>query len=146
VKELIGFAVGAATGAAAALLATAPEGRAFIDKVRQDAEPELAKTAEELEPIARNVVRAARLAMDDLGIATESLRAWIAEAAAGVVPPDGTTTPAEATATPLLEAGDETDEAEAAAGAADEALADTDKAAPALADEPANGDAPAKPE
>ncbi len=104
-KELIGFAVGAATGAAAAVLATAPEGRAFIDKVRADAEPELARAAVDLEPIARNVVRAAKLAMDDLGIATEGLRAWIAEAAAGVTPADVAAPSAEASPVPLLDAG-----------------------------------------
>lgn len=82
-RQLIGFAVGAATGAAAALLVTAPEGRVMLERVREETRPDLERAAGELEPIARSVVRGTRLALDDLGIATEGLRAWIAEAAAG---------------------------------------------------------------
>jgi hypothetical protein len=136
VKELIGFAVGAATGAAAAILATAPEGRAYIEKVRRDAEPELAKAAEELEPIARNVVRAAKLALDDLGVATDGLRAWIAEAAAEVAPADGPTTAPEDAPAALLEAGD------GATGMTDAADDDVPGAAPVAL----SGDASLQPE
>jgi gas vesicle protein len=92
VREIVGFVMGAAAGAAGALFATSTEGRALIERLRDEARPEADRTATEWEPVLREVGRAVRLAAKELEAASADLRSRIGEIAAAL-PADA---PAEA--------------------------------------------------
>jgi len=85
-REVVGLVLGAAAGAAGALFVTSPEGRAFIERIREEARPEVDRAATEWEPVLKEVARAARLAVREVESATADLRSRLAEIAA--VPPD----------------------------------------------------------
>jgi hypothetical protein len=82
VREIVGFVMGAAAGAAGALFATSPEGRALLERLKDEARPEVDRAATEWEPVLREVGRAVRLAVRELETATTDLRARIGEIAA----------------------------------------------------------------
>jgi len=109
VREIVGFVMGAAAGAAGALFATSTEGRALIERLREEARPEADRAATEWEPVLREVGRAVRLAAKELEAASSDLRSRIGELAAAL-PADapaevdepagaGALAPAEATPT-----------------------------------------------
>ncbi len=93
-REIVGFVMGAAAGAAGALFATSTEGRALIERLRDEARPETERAATEWEPVLREVGRAVRLAAKEVEAATADLRSRIGEIAAAL-PADA---PAEADA------------------------------------------------
>jgi hypothetical protein len=97
VREIVGFVMGAAAGAAGALFATSTEGRALLERLKDEARPEMERGATEWEPVLREVGRAVRLAVRELETATVDLRARIGEIAAAL--PDDEV----ALATPVLE-------------------------------------------
>jgi hypothetical protein len=97
VREIVGFVMGAAAGAAGALFATSTEGRALLERLKDEARPEMDRGATEWEPVLREVGRAVRLAVRELETATVDLRARIGEIAADL--PDDEV----ALATPVLE-------------------------------------------
>lgn len=97
VREIVGFVMGAAAGAAGALFATSTEGRALLERLKDEARPEMDRGATEWEPVLREVGRAVRLAVRELETATVDLRARIGEIAAAL-PEDEV-----ALATPVLE-------------------------------------------
>jgi hypothetical protein len=82
VREIVGFVMGAAAGAAGALFATSTEGRALIERLKDEARPEADRATSEWEPVLREVSRAVRLAVRELETATVDLRARIGEIAA----------------------------------------------------------------
>ena len=82
VREIVGFVMGAAAGAAGALFATSTEGRALLERLKDEARPEVERAATEWEPVLREVGRAVRLAARELEAATVDLRARIGEIAA----------------------------------------------------------------
>jgi hypothetical protein len=123
-REIVGFVMGAAAGAAGALFVSSTEGRALLDRLRDEARPEAERAATEWEPVLREVGRAVRLAVRELETATVDLRARIGEIAAAL--PDDEV----ALALPTL---DPATEPEAAAPAAD-----ADAAPAAAVDEPAS--------
>jgi gas vesicle protein len=82
VREIVGFVMGAAAGAAGALFATSTEGRALIERLKDEARPEAERATTEWEPVLREVSRAVRLAVRELETATVDLRARIGEIAA----------------------------------------------------------------
>jgi gas vesicle protein len=86
VREIVGFVMGAAAGAAGALFVSSPEGRALIERLREEARPEVDRAATEWEPVLKEVARAVRLAAREVETATADLRSRIAEIAA--VPPE----------------------------------------------------------
>lgn len=86
-REIVGFVMGAAAGAAGALFATSTEGRALLERLKEEARPETERTAAEWEPVLREVSRAVRLAVRELETATVDLRARIGEIAAEPVDP-----------------------------------------------------------
>jgi hypothetical protein len=88
VREIVGFVMGAATGAAGALFVSSPEGRALLERLRDEARPEVDRAAIEWEPVLREVGRAVRLAARELETATADLRSRIGEIAAAL--PDET--------------------------------------------------------
>ncbi len=81
-REIVGFVMGAAAGAAGALFATSTEGRALIERLRDEARPEVDRAATEWEPVLKEVARAVRLAAREVETATADLRSRIAEMAA----------------------------------------------------------------
>ena len=81
-REIVGFVMGAAAGAAGALFATSTEGRALLERLKDEARPEIDRGATEWEPVLREVSRAVRLAVRELETATVDLRARIGEIAA----------------------------------------------------------------
>jgi gas vesicle protein len=81
-REIVGFVMGAAAGAAGALFATSTEGRALLERLKDEARPETERAATEWEPILREVGRAVRLAVRELEAASVDLRARISEIAA----------------------------------------------------------------
>ena len=124
-REIVGFVMGAAAGAAGALFATSTEGRALIERLRDEARPEVDRAATEWEPVLREVGRAVRLAAKEVEVATADLRSRIGEIAAAL-PAD---TPAEA------------DPRAEAAGLAPAGAAPIDRSAPEVAaTAPATGD------
>jgi hypothetical protein len=84
VREIVGFVMGAAAGAAGALFASSTEGRALIERIRDEARPEVDRAATEWEPVLREVGRAVRLAARELETATADLRSRIGEIAAAL--------------------------------------------------------------
>jgi gas vesicle protein len=143
VREIVGFVMGAAAGAAGALFATSTEGRALVERLRDEARPEVDRAATEWEPVLREVGRAVRLAAKEVEAATADLRSRIGEIAAAV-PADAeadasTDAPADASAEAGVPAGSDPS-AEAVAFAAAEAVP-TDVTAPEVtATAPAVGD------
>ncbi len=81
-REIVGFVMGAAAGAAGALFATSTEGRALLERLKDEARPEAERAATEWEPVLREVGRAVRLAARELEAASVDLRARIGEIAA----------------------------------------------------------------
>ena len=81
-REIVGFVLGAAAGAAGALFATSPEGHALIERLRDEARPEVERATTEWEPVLHEVGRAVRLAARELETATADLRSRIGEVAA----------------------------------------------------------------
>jgi hypothetical protein len=136
VREIVGFVMGAAAGVTGALFATSTEGRALIERLKEEARPEAERTTTEWEPVLREVSRAVRLAVRELETATGDLRARIGEIAAAL--PDDEVAlaiPALEPAAPEGEApGDASAETLAAEAALDEALPAVD----AVVDEPAS--------
>jgi len=84
VREIVGFVMGAAAGAAGALFATSTEGRALIERLRDETRPEVDRAATEWEPVLREVGRAVRLAAKELEAASADLRSRIGDIAAAV--------------------------------------------------------------
>jgi gas vesicle protein len=82
VREIVGFVMGAAAGAAGALFVSSTEGRALLERLKEEARPEAERAATEWEPVLREVGRAVRLAVRELETATVDLRARIGEIAA----------------------------------------------------------------
>jgi len=82
VREIVGFVMGAAAGAAGALFATSTEGRALLERLKDEARPETERATAEWEPVLREVARAVRLAVHELETASVDLRARIGEIAA----------------------------------------------------------------
>ena len=80
-REIVGFVMGAAAGAAGALFATSTEGRALLERLKDEARPETERATTEWEPVLREVSRAVRLAVRELETATVDLRARIGEIA-----------------------------------------------------------------
>ena len=74
VREIVGFVMGAAAGAAGALFATSTEGRALLERLKDEARPETERAAAEWEPVLREVSRAVRLAVRELETATVDLQ------------------------------------------------------------------------
>ena len=83
-REIVGFVMGAAAGAAGALFVSSTEGKALIERLRDEARPEVDRAATEWEPVLREVGRAVRLAARELETATADLRSRIAEIAAAL--------------------------------------------------------------
>lgn len=83
-REIVGFVMGAAAGAAGALFASSTEGRALIERIRDEARPEVDRATTEWEPVLREVGRAVRLAARELETATADLRSRIGEIAAAL--------------------------------------------------------------
>ncbi len=83
-REIVGFVMGAAAGAAGALFATSTEGRALLERLKDEARPEIDRAATEWEPVLREVSRAVRLAVRELETASGDLRARIGEIAAAL--------------------------------------------------------------
>jgi gas vesicle protein len=104
VREIVGFVMGAAAGAAGALFATSTEGRALIERLRDEARPEVDRAATEWEPVLREVGRAVRLAAKEVEAATADLRSRIGEMAAALPADAPADAPAEAD-TPAEAAG-----------------------------------------
>jgi len=120
VREVVGFVMGAAAGAAGALFVSSTEGRALIERLRDEARPEVDRAATEWEPVLREVGRAVRLAVRELETATADLRSRVGEIAAEPA--------AQASAAPAAEPGlgpDDVAIAEAAPAAAIEPVVDT---------------------
>jgi gas vesicle protein len=90
VREIVGFVMGAAAGAAGALFATSTEGRALLERLKDEARPETERATTEWEPVLREVARAVRLAVHELETATVDLRARVGEIAAAL--PEGEAT------------------------------------------------------
>jgi hypothetical protein len=84
VREIVGFVMGAAAGAAGALFATSTEGRALLERLKDEARPEAERASSEWEPVLREVSRAVRLAVRELETASGDLRARIGEIAAAL--------------------------------------------------------------
>jgi hypothetical protein len=104
VREIVGFVMGAAAGAAGALFATSTEGRALLDRLKAEARPEAERATTEWEPVLREVGRAVRLAVRELETATVDLRARIGEIAAAL--PDDEVALAVPALEPAAAAGD----------------------------------------
>jgi len=104
VREIVGFVMGAAAGAAGALFATSTEGRALLERLKDEARPEVDRGATEWEPVLREVGRAVRLAVRELETATVDLRARIGEIAAAL--PDDEVAVAVPTLDPAAAAGE----------------------------------------
>jgi gas vesicle protein len=128
VREIVGFVMGAAAGAAGALFATSTEGRALLERLKDEARPETERATTEWEPVLREVSRAVRLAVRELETATVDLRARIGEIAAAV-PEDEA-----ARAVPTLSSAAAEGDAPAAAPAVEAATVDAavDEAPPAV--------------
>jgi hypothetical protein len=84
VREIVGFVMGAAAGAAGALFATSTEGRALLERLKDEARPETERATTEWEPVLREVSRVVRLAVRELETATVDLRSRIGEIAAAL--------------------------------------------------------------
>jgi hypothetical protein len=97
-REIIGFVMGAAAGAAGALFVSSKEGRDVIDRVVAEARPDVDRAATEWEPVLREVVRAVRLAAREVETATADLRSRLAEIAAEPTGVDGDATRPDAAA------------------------------------------------
>ena len=123
-REIVGFVLGAAAGAAGALFASSKEGREVIDRVITEARPEVDRAARDWEPVLLEVGRAMRLAAREVEVAVADMRVRLAEIAA---------VPQEAAAGPGLPG--------AGAGEAGEAAAPSDAAPDERPfDEPVGGD------
>jgi len=83
-REIVGFVMGAAAGAAGALFVSSTEGRALLERLRDEARPEAERATTEWEPVLREMGRAVRLAVRELETATVDLRARIGEIAAAL--------------------------------------------------------------
>jgi hypothetical protein len=83
-REIVGFVMGAAAGAAGALFVSSPEGRALLERLRDEARPEVDRASTEWEPVLREVGRAVRLAARELETATADLRSRIGDIAAAL--------------------------------------------------------------
>ena len=112
-REIVGFVMGAAAGAAGALFATSTEGRALLERLKEDARPEAERAATEWEPVLREVGRAVRLAARELEAASVELRARIGEIAAdrpdddvalAMTEPEPATAPEPAAPVPFVDA------------------------------------------
>jgi hypothetical protein len=101
VREIVGFVMGAAAGAAGALFVSSPEGRALLERLRDEARPEVDRASTEWEPVLREVGRAVRLAARELETATADFRARVGEIAAAL--PDETAGAEEASAPPAAD-------------------------------------------
>jgi hypothetical protein len=128
-REIVGFVMGAAAGAAGALFVSSPEGRALLERLREEARPEVDRAATEWEPVLREVGRAVRLAARELETATADLRSRIGEIAAAL---------------PDERAGDAGEIPLTAGDAAQEVAADDDPAS-AVAEPDAGSTAPEPP-
>ncbi len=140
-REIVGFVMGAAAGAAGALFMSSPEGKALVERLRAEARPEVERATSEWEPVLNEVARAVRLAVREVETATVDLRARIADIAAA---PEAAEVAAEAAAEVTAEAApgvaaEAPETPEVAAEAALEVDADTPPADPgpaALTDQP----------
>jgi gas vesicle protein len=81
VREIVGFVMGAAAGAAGALFVSSTEGKALIQRLREEAQPEVERATTEWEPVLNEVARAVRLAAREVETATADLRSRLAELA-----------------------------------------------------------------
>ncbi len=90
-REIVGFVLGAAAGAAGALFASSKEGREVIDRVIAEARPEVDRAASDWEPILLEVGRAMRLAAREVEVAVADMRVRLAEIAAD--PPEAAAGP-----------------------------------------------------
>jgi hypothetical protein len=93
VREIVGFVMGAAAGAAGALFAASPEGKALIERLRTEARPDVERATTEWEPVLNEVARAVRLAVREVETATVDLRARIAAIAAAEPEAEAATAP-----------------------------------------------------
>jgi gas vesicle protein len=82
VREIVGFVMGAAAGAAGALFVSSAEGKALIQRLREEAQPEVERATTEWEPVLNEVARAVRLAVREVETATADLRSRLADLAA----------------------------------------------------------------
>ncbi len=140
-REIVGFVMGAAAGAAGALFATSTEGRALLERLKDEARPETERATTEWEPVLREVARAVRLAVHELETATVDLRARIGEIAAA--PPEDEAALVAPTLTSAVAEGDAPASAPAVEARAVEAAVESagDDAPPAVdgaVDEPAS--------
>lgn len=140
-REIVGFVMGAAAGAAGALFATSTEGRALLERLKDEARPEAERATTEWEPVLREVSRAVRLAVRELETASGDLRARIGEIAAALPDDEVALTvptlhpaaePEATTAAPAVEVP------AVEAPAVDEAPPAVDAAVDAVVDEPAS--------
>jgi gas vesicle protein len=141
VREIVGFVMGAAAGAAGALFATSTEGRALLERLKDEARPETERATAEWEPVLREVARAVRLAVHELETATVDLRARIGDIAAAL--PEDEAAPVAPTLTSAVTEGDAPAsappvEASAVGAAVQAAVDDAPPAAQAAVDEPAS--------
>jgi len=127
VREIVGFVMGAAAGAAGALFATSTEGRALLERLKDEARPEAERATTEWEPVLREVGRAVRLAVRELETATVDLRSRIGEIAAAL--PDDEVALAVPTLDPAAAEGDAPAHAPAIEAAVEAAV---DEAPPAV--------------
>jgi hypothetical protein len=118
VREIVGFVMGAAAGAAGALFATSTEGRALLERLKDEARPETERATTEWEPVLREVSRAVRLAVRELETATVDLRSRIGEIAAAL--PDEEVALAAPTLDPAADGGDTPAEVPAVEAVVDE--------------------------
>ena len=81
-REIVGFVMGAAAGAAGALFVSSAEGKALIQRLREEAQPEVERATTEWEPVLNEVARAVRLAVREVETATADLRSRLADLAA----------------------------------------------------------------
>jgi gas vesicle protein len=82
VREIVGFVMGAAAGAAGALFVSSAEGKALLQRLREEAQPEVDRATTEWEPVLNEVARAVRLAAREVETATADLRSRLADLAA----------------------------------------------------------------
>ncbi len=143
-REIVGFVMGAAAGAAGALFATSPEGRALLERLRDEARPEVDRASTEWEPVLREVARAVRLAARELESASADLRTRIGEIAEAL--PEGASLdgdparPAAGGAADAMDAGLEVGSIEGEADAPEERSAPGPEGDAGAADPPLIGD------
>ena len=135
-REIVGFVMGAAAGAAGALFATSTEGRALLERLKDEARPEIDRGATEWEPVLREVSRAVRLAVRELETASGDLRARIGEIAAAL--PDDEVALAVPTLDPAAAEGQAPVEVRLVEAPAGDEAPPAGTAVDAVADEPAS--------